>query len=261
MKGKTYFILALALSLSLAAAGAQADTFVGSSAGAWVSLPTVGPGGIDNTPPPFFDNPSWDGTPPGNLGYVLQNGTYSIPPLSYWSLNGGLSADPNVSFISTSSAQTELLFAIAGNASSNTLYIYNIANPSQTLEVFAGGTSTSTTMEVVVPSTWSGYGYELVGPGGTFYSTTGPAGSSTGNFAFLAPTGFLSSTGTIGEYTSNTWYIGVEDLPLGSSDQDYQDMVFSVTTDPPVVPLPPTALLLGMGLLGMILMGRRRQKV
>jgi hypothetical protein len=179
--------------------------------------------------------------------------------LSYWSLSGAV--DPNVSFITTGAAVSKMLFTYAGNAANNALYIYDIADPSSTVQVFSAGTAPGTAVEVIVP--WAAYGYELSGPGGTFYSTTGPSGTSTGNFAFLAP-GTPSYDTVTGGYISNVWYVGVEDLPTtlypGGCDLDYQDMVFSVTTIPPsgVVPLPSSLLLLGSGIFGMALRGWRR---
>lgn len=256
MKLKVGIIVFLALSASTSLA--RGDTFVGSEGGGWAALPAVDGGGIDNFTPPFFDHLSWDPTPPGNVGYVLQpGGVYNIPNLDYWSLNAGADPDPHVSFIKTSPAeQVVLLFEIAGNKNDNALYIYNLASPAEKILVFAGpvfpGSPSATT--VVIP--YATYGYELIGPGGTFYSTPVAGGTSRGNFAFFAPTGSYSSTGPPGQYTGNVWYVGVEDLRLCGSDKDYQDMVFRVT----VVPLPPTVLLLGSGLMGLGLLGFRRRR-
>jgi hypothetical protein len=232
---------------------ALADTLVGSTSGSWTALPEVVAGGIDNNGIPFFDHSSWDGaTNPGNVGYVLQpGGTYNLPSLDYWSINGAV--DPNVSFIKTSpSEQVVLLFEIAGNKNNNALYIYNIDNPSNSLITVFNGTDSPTTSTVVVP--YTNYGYVLVGPGGTFYSDAAAKrtdSTSDGNFAFFAPTG--TYTGTAGQYSGNAWYVGVEDLSmLGCTDIDYQDMVFKVSTTDLPAPLPPSALLLGTGLLGLV---------
>lgn len=65
------------------------------------------------------------------------------------------------------------------------------------------------------------------------------------------------SNGLIFQISPSEWIVAFEDgssnQPLG--DMDYNDLVLRVT-DPPAVPIPPTGLLLGSGLLG--LMGLRR---
>lgn len=246
MRRKTYLILACALTLCLAATGAHADTFVGTNTGVWTALPAM-----NNDGSPFFDNVG-DGS--GNVGALLQpGGPYSNPAMDYWSLPVGLK-DTNVSFINDGAPESAfLMFERAGNAGSNSLYIYDVTDPTQTTLVFAGGDAPGTTK--AIPVTYGQYGFLLTGPGGSFYSTPGVSGAtSDGNFAFFAPTG--SYTGSAGTYTGNVWYIGVEDLPLGNSDLDYNDMIFKVTN----VPLPPSALLLGTGLLGLAGLGWRRRK-
>lgn len=56
---------------------------------------------------------------------------------------------------------------------------------------------------------------------------------------------------------SNRYIIGFEDLPLRSSDRDYQDMIVSVTVS---TPEPATLLLLSIGGAGAALMSRRRAR-
>lgn len=55
------------MGLMLASPLALADTIKGSDGGAWTAIPTP-----DQNGDQFWDNPSKDSTPPGNLGQVLQ---------------------------------------------------------------------------------------------------------------------------------------------------------------------------------------------
>ena len=81
---------------------------------------------------------------------------------------------------------------------------------------------------------------DLSGPGGTFLS----AGIGSGNL--VAYQGFDGRTIKIGSQTvawdANSYVLGWEDLPLSSSDLDYQDMVLLVSqvvpasSEPSVVP-------------------------
>jgi hypothetical protein len=219
-----------------------ADTFVGSVGGGWTVMPAPNQDGA-----PFWDNPSMDNTPPGNVGYLLPGlGGFPVTGGQYWSIGGGV--DNNVTFNGAGGGQVEtLLIEVAGNAGSNALYAYNVADATQTTPIFSGGDSATKTVTVNIP--YAQYGFLLTGPGGTFYSGSGPSSSdTTSNFAFFQNPAL-----------AGVWWIGIEDLTTSATGiekiGDFNDIIVKVST----VPLPPTALLLGSGLLGIIILGRRRK--
>ncbi len=75
----------------------------------------------------------------------------------------------------------------------------------------------------------------------------------TGNVAsYFTPSGQVAKG-------NDDWALAFEDLPLGSSDFDFNDAVFYVKDMAPV-PEPSTMLLLGAGLSGLGFFGRRRTK-
>ena len=227
----------------------MADTFLGTSGGGWADMPTP-----DQQAPPFWDNQSSDPQPPnyGNVGQYLLTGYGGFPAATgqYWSI-GGL-VDNNVTFNGVKGGQTEsLLIEVAGNAGSNELYAYNVANPHERILIFDGSATAGATVQKNI--TFSQYGFLLVGNGGSFFSGSGHgevSSDATSNFAFFQNPAL-----------SGVWWIGIEDLTTAATGKegfgDFQDMIIKVST----VPIPPTALLLGSGLLGLgILVGRRRNK-
>jgi hypothetical protein len=245
--------------LILFASAVRADTFVGTSTGSWRALPSTAPD-LNEKPDPFWDNTSWDGSQQ-NVGYKLQ----PYQSLYYWSINDGVingRVDRNVYFINSNHnpESVMLLIEFAGNRDINQLYVYDVKNPTDRRLVFGGSDSPGNPASVTVsiPTNWSsGYGFLLKGAGNTtFYSTSVAGATSDGNFAFFAPAGSYSSLGN-GQYSGNVWYVAVEDLPLCSSDKDYNDMVFRVTNLS--TPVPPSALLLATGLLGLAAVGWRRK--
>jgi hypothetical protein len=240
MKIKTIVIVALAICLSSSLA--LADSFVGSGGGSWAAV--VAPNQLGGE---FWDNPSNDSTPPGNVGEILT--ALPVQNLEYWSI--GNAADNNVVFNGVGQGQTEtLILTVAGNANQNSLFAYNVASPLQTKLLFQNtvvNPGPPVTVQVDIP--YAQYGFMLTGPGGTFYSGSGAVSTDTvSNFAF-----FRNSQ------VAGTWYFGVEDLPNPIDREgfgDYNDMVVKFST----VPLPGAVLLLGGGLVRLAAYARRRRE-
>lgn len=234
--------------ICLISSGAWADTLNGS--GSWGNLATLT---LNESPPPFWDNPSMDGSQQ-NVGYKLQPLLGSTG--EYWSISGGV--DNNVTFTDQGGdKELALLITIAGNVAQNKLYIYDASGSNTAgskITVFGG--SAPQTVTVSLPAAWTSYGFELIGPGGTFFSAQGHgevSSDSKSNFAFFRQSDL-----------SDTWWVGVEDLQDATGNGatgleglgDYNDLVVRISA----IPLPSSVLLLGTGLLGLACLGWRRRK-
>lgn len=233
---------------------AQAVTIPVPSGGfGWVSIdPFVSNG--NGTP--YFDHSSWDGSPPGGIWPILNNQGIPDSRLEFWGTTSG-GADPGILFDlapGAESASLTLKFEFAGNAGVNEFGWFPQSNPSDLHPIFGGPATASATASVPLPS--GPYGFYLMNTvtSQVYLSLGGSSPTDPGfqHFAVFHDTA----------YPSALW-IGVEDLPLESGDQDFNDFIVKATAVSAVettpTPEPGTLLLLGSGLALVDLIRRRRR--
>ncbi len=240
------------------------DTIVVSSAqsGQWVTWTSAGNNGGE-----FWDNRSSDGVN-CNIGHVLTgaataagcNNEIGVLPLSpipgpmpFLAANAvGSAAVGDFYFLpGTPHHSVQLMVEVAGFANGNQLGVYFLNNAATAIEaqnvLFLGPASAPAATSFTAGRP---FGFYLVVNGGsTTYFTQSSMNSSDRNQQHFAV--FRERPAGTGDgLRADEYWLGIEDLPIGSGDKDYQDMVVRVRAVP--VPEPGAWLLLGTLLIGLV---------
>ena len=150
-----------------------------------------------------------------------------------------------------------MVVEVAGSASVNTFGIYNIADPSRKIQVFAGADTGGATTAFVSP--YATFGFYLINPalGFTWYSDSSLNGGENHMVAYQGKGQTLNlgnhpnnPAGSV-LWDANSYLLAWEDEDFADSDLDYNDMDVIVSFQP-VPDSYATIGLLGMAMMGLV---------
>ena len=187
------------------------------------------------------------------LEYTLEHGELGFQA---WTNTDG-SADLNFGFDGSGSSgwyDFAMLGEFTGDWAVNEIGWYELGNPENRHTIFTSDAAVGATTQVYIPTNF-GFYYLNTSGNGEMYFTQSAFNSEGSRQQFAAF--------QLNDYT----ILGVEDIfsntisgipRVGTSDYDYNDVIFGYRSATHSVPEPGTLLLLGMGLAGIVAHRRRK---